>query len=62
MLGPEFSSMVGLICDNEGCKKPTQNLNNDIHLNNLELDLCKCFMSEFEKEKMIEKHPEKKRI
>ena len=60
MLGPEFSSMVGLICDNEGCKKPTQNLNNDIHLNNLELDLCKCFMSEFEKEKMIEKHPEKK--
>jgi Ca2+ transporting ATPase len=56
--GPEFSSQVGLICDNESCKKPTQNLTNDNTNNdNKIIDLCKCFTSEYEKKNALKKKP-----
>ena len=58
LLGPEFSSMVGLLCDNDDCKKPTQNLSNEKNaVNGEKIELCKCFISEFEKEKILEKNP-----
>jgi len=56
MLGPDFSNQVGLICDNEDCKKPTQNLSND--KNNEHIEICKCFVSEHEKENAIKKNPD----
>lgn len=59
MLGPDLSAQVGLICENEDCKKPTQNLSNDNNNNNNEhIELCKCFVSEHEKENAIKKNPE----
>jgi len=56
LLGPDFSDQVGLICDNEKCKNPVQNLSNNI--NNENIELCKCFVSEYEKDNAIKKNPD----
>lgn len=58
LLGPEFSSQVGLICENDVCKKPTQNLSNDNSSgSDTAVDLCKCFTSEYEKTNTLKKNP-----
>jgi Ca2+ transporting ATPase len=63
ILGPEFSSLVGIICDNEGCKKPSVNVgygsssSGTAASRDSEVDLCKCYISEFERNKTIEKFP-----
>jgi len=56
LIGPDFSSQVGLICENEVCKKPTQNLSNDKNGDVSHIELCKCFTSEHEKANAIKKN------